>query len=178
MNQNVNKTHCINGHEYTPENTMPNTGGKGRTCRECMYRRVKGYQTEKANQSRERGAVRPNTTDEQWLPVPSYEGMYSVSDQGRVRSEPRLDSKGRRNKGKILKGGLRGGWPIVLLADNCVNKMFSVHSLVLAAFVGPRPEGQVVRHLNDDPLDNWLENLEYGTAAQNAEDRVRNRMIA
>ena len=48
-----------------------------------------------------------------------------------------------------------------------------VHRLVLEAFVGPRPEGMVARHLNGDPGDNRLENLAWGTQSENNYDKVR-----
>lgn len=47
-----------------------------------------------------------------------------------------------------------------------------VHRLVLLAFVGPRPDGHVCRHLNGKPLDNRLSNLAWGTHAENAQDAV------
>lgn len=47
-----------------------------------------------------------------------------------------------------------------------------IHQLVLAVFVGTRPEGLVVRHLNGNSRDNRLSNLAYGTAAQNAQDAI------
>jgi hypothetical protein len=47
-----------------------------------------------------------------------------------------------------------------------------VHKLVLEAFVGPRPEGMVTRHLNGDPLDARLSNLKYGTHQENALDVI------
>ncbi|WP_423489008.1 HNH endonuclease signature motif containing protein [Mycobacteroides sp. PCS013] len=49
-----------------------------------------------------------------------------------------------------------------------------VHHAVLAAFVGPRPEGMLVLHSNDDPSDNRLENLRYGTISDNQMDSVAN----
>lgn len=48
-----------------------------------------------------------------------------------------------------------------------------VHRLVLEAFVGPKPEGAVTRHLNGDPTDNRLANLAYGTPAENGADMRR-----
>lgn len=49
-----------------------------------------------------------------------------------------------------------------------------VHHLVLTAFVGPRPEGQCGRHLNDVRTDNRLVNLAWGTPKQNTDDARRN----
>jgi hypothetical protein len=48
-----------------------------------------------------------------------------------------------------------------------------VHQLVAEAFIGPRPAGQEVRHLNGDPSDNRVENLAYGTRSQNVLDSVQ-----
>lgn len=54
-------------------------------------------------------------------------------------------------------------------------KLRLVHQLVLEAFVGPRPdEAMGVRHLNDDPTDNTLGNLAWGTYGENMQDRVTN----
>jgi hypothetical protein len=47
-----------------------------------------------------------------------------------------------------------------------------VAALVLETFVGPRPEGHVAMHLNDDPSDNRLENLKWGTRSENVRDSV------
>src|SRR5690606_11217835 len=52
-------------------------------------------------------------------------------------------------------------------------KSYRVHRLVMEAFVGPLPEGMEVRHLDDDPDNNALSNLVYGTRSENLEDRVR-----
>jgi hypothetical protein len=46
-----------------------------------------------------------------------------------------------------------------------------LHSVVLEAFVGPRPEGLVGRHLDGDPSNNKLSNLRWGTAEENYDDR-------
>lgn len=46
------------------------------------------------------------------------------------------------------------------------------HRSVMAAFVGPRPEGVVTRHLDGDPSNNELSNLQYGTPNENALDSV------
>lgn len=49
-----------------------------------------------------------------------------------------------------------------------------LHTLILELFVGPRPDGHYARHLNDIGTDNRLDNLAWGTPAQNSEDARRN----
>lgn len=111
--------------------------------------------------------------NEEWRPVPGWEGLYEVSDQGHVRS---LDHHGRRqfHKGRRLKSRLvgQGGYPAVgLHRDGHVERWY-VHHLVLAAFVGPRPNKYHTRHLNGNSQDNRLINLRYGTAVENAADKL------
>ena len=110
---------------------------------------------------------------EQWRPVVGHEGAYEVSDQGRVRSLPhrvRLVVRGgvetsRLSPGKVLRPGrcLSGHVSVAIGKGRSV----SVHVLVLTAFVGPRPAGYDILHLNHDPADNRLENLRYGTRSEN-----------
>lgn len=50
---------------------------------------------------------------------------------------------------------------------------FLVHRLVMLTFVGPKPSGLCIRHLNGDRSDNRLVNLAYGTYQENAEDTIR-----
>ena len=57
----------------------------------------------------------------------------------------------------------------VITAYVCRNKSrnFDIHYLVLLAFVGPRPEGMFVCHLDHNPAHNCLSNLEYNTPSEN-----------
>lgn len=52
-------------------------------------------------------------------------------------------------------------------------KTSPVHTWVALTFLGPRPEGQEVRHLDGDPGNNTLGNLAYGTPSENRYDTVR-----
>jgi hypothetical protein len=47
-----------------------------------------------------------------------------------------------------------------------------VHPLVAAAFIGPRPDGMEIRHLDGERFNNAAVNLCYGTPSENARDRV------
>ena len=49
-----------------------------------------------------------------------------------------------------------------------------VAHLVAEAFLGDRPAGTVLRHLNDNPADNRVVNLAYGTHSENRYDSVHN----
>ena len=115
---------------------------------------------------------------EEWRPVTGWENLYQVSDQGRVRSLPRISqcSNGtrRRYPGKLLTPTSDGHYYGVLLHDIPRRKRVPVHTLVAQAFLGPCPEGQEVRHGPGGKLDNRLVNLSYGTRRQNnTEDKLR-----
>lgn len=107
-----------------------------------------------------------------WKDIPGYEGRYQVSNEGRVRSLDRpvrvvcqgIDTM-RIAKGKVLRPGpSKSGHVTVALGRG---KSRPVHQLVLEAFVGLRPEGCEVLHLNHVPTDNRLANLRYGTRSEN-----------
>lgn len=114
---------------------------------------------------------------EEWRPVVGWEGLYEVSDQGRVRSLDRVVAFGAQQRlvrGRILKGGKTvNGVPFVVLSNGeHVNR--SRHRLVLEAFVGPCPPGMEACHWNDIKTDNRLANLRWDTHAANGRDCVRN----
>lgn len=106
------------------------------------------------------------TVTESWLPIPGYEGIYEVSDQGRVRSFKRFPY--------ILSAPHDAyGYPCVSLYIDRGRKTWKVHRLVLFAFVGPMPKGLEIRHLDGNPANGTLSNLVYGTRSENVSDRVR-----
>lgn len=109
---------------------------------------------------------------ERWLPVvgaPTYE----VSDLGRVRSYLR-PGRTRIRVGTIPRMRKlvpdREGYMQVSISIAGRVKMRKVHQLVLEAFVGPRPRGMLTRHKDRNPANNRLDNLLWGTDAENAAD--------
>lgn len=115
---------------------------------------------------------------ENWLPVVGYEGIYEVSDLGRVKAVERTHPyKGsfRTYPEKILKPAATGRTKTrisVCLTKDSKTKMHAVSNLVLEAHVGPRPEGNVARHYPDGDIWNCaLDNLSWGTQSQNMHDR-------
>lgn len=115
---------------------------------------------------------------EVWKSIPEYEGLYEVSNYGRVRSLDRKilyhRGKGYRNyPGGIIAPGVdkRYGHMSVRLCKNGTKFITYIHRLVLLAFVGPCPEGKEVRHYPDKtPSNNRLDNLCYGTHTENMKD--------
>ena len=117
-------------------------------------------------------------SDGQWLPVVGYEGYYEVSDHGCVRSVertvPQRGKKPRTFPSIVLKFGSRHpfGYVTVNLCRDNRSRTVTVHSLVLEAFTGPRPEGMWGLHGDDDPSNNHLSNLRWGSPKDNSRDMV------
>lgn len=108
---------------------------------------------------------------EEWRDIARYEGLYQVSDHGRVRSLPHLDRKGRRVKGCIRK--LKTNRPdrrvYVNLHKDGMGQTMKVYRLVATAFIGDCPEGYQVNHKDFNLANNCLSNLEYLTPRENVE---------
>jgi hypothetical protein len=101
---------------------------------------------------------------EVWQPIKGYEGLYEVSDQGRVRS---------LRSGRVLSNrpSKHLGYVLYTLQWRGQVKACYGHTLVLEAFVGPRPEGDYQAcHSNGDRADNRLVNVRWGTRADNRRD--------
>jgi hypothetical protein len=96
---------------------------------------------------------------EQWRPVVSYENNYEVSNLGRVKSVGRVGRPGRRGIMKAFPS--RTGYQRVSLVLNGKIKSTYVHALVCEAFIGPRPKGHEVDHIDGDKRNNVLLNLRY-----------------
>jgi hypothetical protein len=114
-----------------------------------------------------------DATPEEWRPVVGYEGLYEVSNHGRVQSLDRTitfsDGRSRFARGRILKPWITNGYQMVGLGK--VKRY--VHDLVLEGHVGPKPLGYVARHGQLGSLVNSVENLCYGTYSDNEYDKLR-----
>lgn len=115
-----------------------------------------------------------------WRSIKDYEGLYEVSNLGRVRNT---------RTGKILKPGKRpNGYLYVVLCKDGINKHYSVHRLVGMAFTDivhwtkdakGRPFDELtVNHLNEVKSDNRVENLQWCPLEYNLGYGTRNERIA
>lgn len=104
-------------------------------------------------------------TGEIWKPIVGWEQSYEVSNLGRVKGiriigawkEPRIKRLGPRENEYLT----------VSLYYSGTCKTYLVHSLVAEAFIGPRPEGLQVNHIDANKTNNHYTNLEYVTPQGN-----------
>ncbi|MGP5931644.1 NUMOD4 motif-containing HNH endonuclease [Corynebacterium glyciniphilum] len=119
------------------------------------------------------------TPEEEWRPIPGYEGRYEASSTGRIRSVTRRmtfsNGHQRLHRGRVLKACTSRDDPHlrIPLRDGAKKRTYFVHSLICATFLGPRPDGADVCHNNGDATDNRVENIRYDTRASNIADAVR-----
>lgn len=113
-----------------------------------------------------------------WRPVPGWVGFYEVSDDGQVRSLPRV-IVGRTGKPLPVRGRTlrptpnEDGYLKVALSRDNTRTTRGVHQIVLEAFVGPAPDGAEACHNNGNPADNRATNLRWDTRSGNRRDRLR-----
>ena len=117
--------------------------------------------------------------DEIWKDIKGYEGIYQVSNLGRVRSLDRVNERGWKKKGILLKPKLkRDGYVDVHLSfkEKDKDQNLKIHRLVAETFI-PIPEELKkwygtqylqVNHKDENKQNNCVDNLEWCTAQYNS----------
>lgn len=115
-----------------------------------------------------------SNADEIWKPIKGYEGLYEISNLGRVKSLDRIVNCGLKNqktriiKGKILKAHPdKEGYLIVSLTKNQKEMTKRIHKLVAEAFL------TVVNHIDGNRKNNNIDNLEFCTQQHNIKEAFR-----
>lgn len=109
--------------------------------------------------------MRMEKTDEQWRDVIGFEGWYAISSFGRVKrtragKSTRTDLLLKQQIGKNKRCR-------VSLSRDGVQHTRDVHRMVAEAFLGPKPVGKEVNHIDYNPQNNRVNNLEYVTKSEN-----------
>lgn len=104
---------------------------------------------------------------EEWRDVPGYEGLYLVSDAGRVW--------GIRRGRALTPKKVAHGYKAIDLSKSGVKRRFYIHRLVAHAFLpDPGPERREVNHRDLDKANNRADNLEWATHAENQRHAYEN----
>jgi len=108
--------------------------------------------------------------NEIWKSIEGYEGIYEVSNLGRVKSL-------KFNKEKYLKNSLnRDGYVIAHLSKNAITKSFTLHRLVSLLFIDKVDGKDYINHINGDKLNNKVDNLEWCTIKENVNHSLNNKL--
>ena len=118
---------------------------------------------------------------EVWKPIRNYEGLYEVSNMGRVKSLERtvwVNGGSYKKSERILKPQKVRGYLGVSLCKDAELKRYLVHRLVGQAFM-ENPEGfKEINHIDEDKTNNKVENLEWCNRSYNANFGTRNQRVA
>lgn len=125
---------------------------------------------------------------EMWRDIRGYEGYYQVSNEGRVRSLDRVIIK--MNMGKLrkhlFKGRILKPHIVVkygkkrlqaILSKNDIKEEPIIGRLVYEAFIDKIPEGMQINHIDEDPSNNKLENLNLMSPKENSNWGTRNKRL-
>ena len=110
--------------------------------------------------------------EEIWKDIPGYEGLYQISNKGKI--------KGLYRYNKILKThcNKHNGYVYALLCNNKKEKCYRVHRLVAQTFLENKENKPYVNHKDGNKQNNCVENLEWCTAKENTEHAFKNGLIS
>lgn len=92
---------------------------------------------------------------EEWRWVDGYEGVYEISNQGRLRKYK------RSGESKIVKTFICAGYECVGLIYKGKKRHTRIHNLVAEAFISPKKNGFQVHHIDGNKSNNVLSNIAY-----------------
>lgn len=119
---------------------------------------------------------------EMWKDIFEFEGIYQVSNKGRVKRLARIDTYIRSDTGKqcnrpvgekILKPAITSGYYEVNLRYLDKNRYCRIHRLVADAFLPNLDKLPQVNHIDGNKFNNYVENLEWCTAEENVNHAAR-----
>lgn len=102
-----------------------------------------------------------------WVDITEYEGLYQISNRGRVRSHYSKNGRLTTKYTILALGTDRDGYPKLTLCKNKKYKYVKVHRLVAETFIHNPNKLPQINHIDGDKLNNTVENLEWCDAEYN-----------
>ena len=100
--------------------------------------------------------------------IEGYEGLYQISNKGRVKSLERVTSSGCPIKEKIrVNSTKKNGYEFIILYKDGKGKNFYIHRLVALAFIPNIDNKSQVNHIDENKSNNCVSNLEWVTNNEN-----------
>lgn len=123
-----------------------------------------------------------NLDNEFWRSVVGYEGLYEVSNFGRIKGMEKIrTAKGGsyiRNEQIIIQSIHHNGYKVIGMTKNGKRKSFESHRIIAMSFL-PNPDNKAeVNHINLDRGDNSLENLEWTSRRENLSHGFKNKICS
>lgn len=109
-----------------------------------------------------------------WKDIEGYEGLYQVSNMGRVKSLMFRNNICSIPRERIMSFTIRSGYRVIVLRKNRRRKSQQVHRLVAKAFI-PNPNNlPIVNHKDFNKQNNNVQNLEWCTQKENVKWSIKN----
>ena len=121
--------------------------------------------------------MKENSIEEEWKDIKDYEGLYQISNFGRVKSLERINKNNRKVRERILKQSKDNmGYYMVGLSKYGKEKTRTIHRLVAETFIN-NPNGyNYINHIDCNKTNNKVENLEWCTQKYNVQEAFRNNL--
>ena len=111
-----------------------------------------------------------------WKDIKGYEGLYQVSNFGRIKSLDKIVNTNNQYgnvstktiKGKILKQRILRKYFSIGLTKNKKQKTFFVHRIVAENFIENENNYPCINHKDGNKLNNYINNLEFTTYRENS----------
>lgn len=109
-----------------------------------------------------------------WKDIQGYEGLYQISNLGKVKS---LNYNRTKKERILIPVKTHDGYLIVSLYKNCIHKNFLIHRLVAQTFIENPDNLLEVNHIDEDKTNNRADNLEWCSHEYNINFGTRNERI-
>ena len=114
--------------------------------------------------------------EEIWKDIKGYEGLYQVSNLGRIKSFPRIGTQTKKERIKKFVKSFNGYYRVSLW-KNGKSQVVSVHRLVVKAFINNMNDNLQVNHIDGNKENNAIYNLELVTPKENIKHALDNKLI-